>query len=192
VVDNAHFEKGQAQKEARPVLLCVARFAPEKNLATLISAFVKSELVQGWTLKLVGGGPLKEELQNQAAGHPSVVFADWLSYAELPDLYASASFFILPSSFEPWGLVVNEAMSAGLPVVLSEECGCRPDLLGADNGFSFEAGNEKALIAVLNRISKLEPAALEAMGAASRQRIQSFSTRTWSQSFLRLAGIPAG
>lgn len=192
VVDNVHFEKGQAQKEARPVLLCVARFAPEKNLATLISAFVQSELAQGWTLKLVGGGPLKEKLQNQAAGHPSVVFADWLSYAELPDLYASASFFILPSSFEPWGLVVNEAMAAGLPIALSEECGCRPDLLGADNGFSFGSGDEKGLIAVLNRISKLDSVALETMGKASRQRIQSFSTQTWAESFLRLGGIMPG
>ena len=189
VVDNAHFEKGRAQNEARHVLLSVARFAPEKNLAALISAFVQSDLAQTWTLKLVGGGPLKESLHQKAAGHPSVVFADWLSYSELPDLYASASFFILPSSFEPWGLVVNEAMAAGLPIALSEECGCRPDLLGPDNGFSFPAADEKELISVLNRISSLHSTELEKMGRASQTRIQAFSTKTWTHSFLRLAGI---
>lgn len=189
VVDNRHFARGKAQTSNRPILLTVARFAPEKNLETLIRAFQKSELRNHWTLQLVGGGPEKEELVRLANQAESIVFSDWLSYAELPDLYASASFFILPSRFEPWGLVVNEAMAAGLPIALSEECGCRPDLLGSDNGFSFQAEKEKELVDVLNRIAGLNPESLQKMGQASRERIKGFSTETWSRSFLRLAGI---
>ncbi|SFB86443.1 Glycosyl transferases group 1 [Flexibacter flexilis DSM 6793] len=188
VVDNAHFSQNLDQKTAPqpPVLLCVARFSPEKNLHTLIQAFKNSEISQRYMLKLVGGGPLQATLEQLATGCPNIVFSKWLSYSELPQLYGSATAFVLPSSFEPWGLVVNEAMSAGLPLVLSEECGCRPDLLDESNGFAFNAHDLQGLVLALNKLNALTESQLQAMGRVSQQKIAAFSPTTWAKSIIEL------
>jgi len=186
VVDNTHFKSGKKAMN-RNLILCVARFSAEKNLARLIRAFVKAKLPVDWALKLVGGGPLKDELQKLASGNEQIILSDWLSYNELPDLYASASFFILPSLFEPWGLVVNEAMSAGLPVALSDECGCEPDLCSTGNGFSFSASEEDSIVETFQKISQTTYEQRQEMGTQSKLKIGLFSPKTWANNFLRLA-----
>lgn len=186
VVDNGHFSRhGNYEKEN--MLLCVARFSPEKNLVRLIRAFKKSELASGWTLLLVGGGPQKPELEQEIGHFPGIQLADWLSYAELPLLYTRARFFILPSSFEPWGLVVNEAMAAGLPIALSENVGARPDLLTEENGFVFDAQNEEPILQCLNRIGNLSTGQSNEMGEKSKSLISGFTARIWAEKFLELA-----
>jgi glycosyltransferase involved in cell wall biosynthesis len=186
VVDNAHFGSVKPDFSNRK-LLCLARFSPEKNLAKLILAFEKSGIAgHGWTLELVGGGPQKQELlSNKTEG---VHFRDWVSYAELPALYASASAFVLPSSFEPWGLVVNEAMAAGLPVLVSEECGCTPDLV-PDKDFRFGAQQDDEMARVLRKLADLHPDELRRIGEENRKRIAEFSPEEWAESFLKLAMI---
>ncbi len=181
VVDNKHFSAGKAPKENKPTLLCVARFAPEKNLQMLIEAFKESTLSQQWQLKIVGGGPLKESLQQSIGTNPNVVLHDWLSYNELPDLYTSASAFILPSEFEPWGLVVNEAMAAGLPILLSEEVGAFPDLLEVGiNGWKFNLEKQQ-LINCLNQLSDTSTENRSKMGQRSQEIINNYSCETWAE-----------
>jgi glycosyltransferase involved in cell wall biosynthesis len=186
VVDNAHFSSVKPDYSIRKIL-CLARFSPEKNLEKLMLAFQKSGIArQGWSLELVGGGPQKQELlSNKIDG---VHFRDWVSYAELPALYGSASAFVLPSSFEPWGLVVNEAMAAGLPVLVSEECGCAPDLV-ADKGFRFGAQHGDNMARVLRELADLKPNELQRIGEENRKRIAEFSPEEWAKSFLKLAMI---
>jgi glycosyltransferase involved in cell wall biosynthesis len=117
VVDNGHFAPKLSDNSADKIILCVARFAPEKNLKLLVASFAASSLQQrGFSLKLVGGGPLRSELEELAKRYPWLILQNWVGYSELPSLYASAQSFILPSLFEPWGLVVNEALAAELPV----------------------------------------------------------------------------
>ena len=186
VVDNEHFASDKTV-EKENILLCVARFAPEKNLEMLIQAFAKSKLAETWKLSLVGGGPLKESLVRLANGHPAISFHNWLSYEALPILYAQARFFVLPSRFEPWGLVVNEAMAAGLPVLVSDACGCAPDLIGDENGYVFNETNEADLTLKLNKITELSPEQTSAMGGKSLEKIARFSPETWAQKFLLLA-----
>lgn len=184
VVDNDHFSSGKTFK-TRKILLCVARFSEEKNLLSLVRAFRKLDFKHDWILKLVGGGPLRKDLEQEAGEDPSIVLSDWLSYAELPDLYGEASFFILPSLFEPWGLVVNEAMAAGLPVAVSSPCGCAPDLCTTSNGFTFDA-DEASIARVLVKILTTTSDQREAMGAESKRIIQGFSPDTWAREFLAL------
>ncbi len=186
VVDNQHFASGLKNKNQKQIL-CVARFSPEKNLVRLIRAFQKANLPNDWSLKLVGGGPQKKELQKLASGRDQIQFSDWLSYNELPDLYASSSFFILPSVFEPWGLVVNEAMSAGLPIALSKQCGCEPDLCSKENGFSFDANDEDSIVEAFKKISQTTNETRQEMGESSKQKIAYFSPETWANSFIQLA-----
>jgi glycosyltransferase involved in cell wall biosynthesis len=184
VVDNGHFAQVSPDYENRKIL-CLARFSPEKNLLNLIKAYRLSGISeQGWSLDLVGGGPMKDELEKESGN--GIQLRDWVSYGELPSLYASAGVFILPSSFEPWGLVVNEAMAAGLPVLVSEECGCAPDLVPEKN-FRFPAGDPTALAGVLKKIAGMEPSERKATGERNRNRIAGFSPEAWADAFLALA-----
>jgi glycosyltransferase involved in cell wall biosynthesis len=149
VVDNAHFARAMKLRPSPPprVILAVARFTPEKNLGMLVKAFRQSELAaEGWKLRLVGGGPLKAELEKQVKGEPAIELKDWVKYDDLPALYADASVFCLPSSFEPWGLVVNEAMAAGLTLILSSDVGALPEARRHTSVYIFSTKNEAGLV----------------------------------------------
>jgi glycosyltransferase involved in cell wall biosynthesis len=186
VVDNDHFAE-QANPGGNTMLLCVARFSPEKNLLRSIRAFKKSELAAEWTLKLVGGGPQKQELEQEIGDFPGIVLSNWLPYSDLPSLFRQAGFFILPSIFEPWGLVINEAMAAGLPIAVSREVGAGPDLAGECNGFLFEASDEDSIRNCLNQIGQLSPDQRNEMGDKSKSLISEFTPPIWAERFLELA-----
>ncbi|SDL60414.1 Glycosyltransferase involved in cell wall bisynthesis [Catalinimonas alkaloidigena] len=186
VVDNHHFAQGNKAKDSSlPTLLCVARFSEEKNLTALLKAFRKSRLIDQWRLQLVGGGPQQKELETLAT-HPHTQLHGWVAYAQLPDLYAQADAFVLPSVFEPWGLVVNEAMAAGLPVLVSEQCGCAPDLVSSENGWVFDAEKEETLVAVLNQLAEVSVESLRARGKRSQEIIQHFTPDTWASAIVAL------
>lgn len=181
VVDNLHFTTSDlAKKSDAKIVLCVARYAPEKNLDMLIRAFIQSDLCETWRLVLLGDGPERELLEQQTAHHHNIELTGWKHYNELPEWYAKASCFILPSKFEPWGLAVNEAMAAGLPIIISEECGCAPDLLNDANGWSFSASNLSALVTILNTVASFSSEQLESMGNISDRIIENYSVGTWA------------
>jgi glycosyltransferase involved in cell wall biosynthesis len=186
VVDNRHFS-AQLPDYSSKKILCLARFSEEKNLVKLIAAFGASRIAaNGWKLELVGGGPLKQLLLDHAT--EGIVFRDWVAYEDLPALYTSASFFILPSIFEPWGLVVNEAMAAGLPVALSEECGCAPDLV-PDPAFRFPAKDDSAIAALLQKLPLIPEEELRNIGLKNRERINAFSPEAWAEAFLQASAF---
>jgi glycosyltransferase involved in cell wall biosynthesis len=97
----------------------------------------------------VGGGEQQEELERLAAAlgiKPWVRFLGSRPWAELPELYAAADIFVLPSLFEPWGAVVIEAMACSLPVVVTDRVGSAPDLVRpGENGWIVPAGESEAL-----------------------------------------------
>ena len=81
-----------------------------------------------------------------------VLLPGFKQYPELPLYYGLAGAFVLPSLTEPWGLVVNEAMAAGLPVVVSDRCGCASDLVRpGENGFAFDPCDIEQLAALLGQ-----------------------------------------
>ena len=184
VVDNAHFQTSTVSPRP-PVILCVARFSPEKNLGLLISAFLKSSAAETFHLRLIGGGPEEAILRERAGGSPRVEFMDWVRYGDLPQVYADARFFILPSRFEPWGLVVNEAMAAGLPVIVTSAGGCQPDLVQrGENGFVFPPDEETALIEILNRLGGLTDTEWLRMSEASQRIISGYDCAHWAKNLL--------
>ncbi|WP_373551435.1 glycosyltransferase family 4 protein [Haliscomenobacter sp.] len=191
VVDNVHFSNmSPGRGDISPTLLCVARFAAEKNLSLLIEAFQTSALLaNGWELKIVGGGPLKAEMENKI-NTTQIKLLDWVSYEELPSLYHNSNCFILPSLFEPWGLVVNEAMAAGLPIIVSEQCGCAPDLVQTTNGWIFDAKDKVSLDIVFNNLSLLSSEQLTQKGQSSQEIIANYTPEVWAKNVLKVLGVP--
>jgi glycosyltransferase involved in cell wall biosynthesis len=134
----------------KPVFLFVGRLSAEKGINTLVDAFklLKNSVPEA-ELRLVGTGPLSDQLKQQVAEAglaDSVKFLGSLQDAPLSREYFTASCMVLPSTREPWGLVTNEALAHGCPVVVSESCGCVPELVvDGMSGYAFPAGDVAAL-----------------------------------------------
>ncbi len=191
VVNNKHFAQSNALKAEPAVMLCLARFSEEKNLEYLIKSFLASALSHTWQLKLVGAGPLKEKLESLALGHNQISIENWVSYKNLPDLLVSSSCLVLPSKFEPWGLVVNEAMASGLPVVVSSATGAADDLVSAESGWVFDEQIPGELTETFNKVAATSPLVMRQKGMYGYKKIQEYSPEVWAQSALRAGRIRA-
>lgn len=138
-------------------VLYVGRLAPEKELITLLTAFkLLKDSIPDAELIIVGEGYQKGDLIKfvEINGlNESVFFTGAKQGDELAEEYLKASCLILPSSSEPWGLVVNESLSYGCPVLVSYRCGCVPELvIDGITGFSFETNNVADLVLKLNKM----------------------------------------
>jgi L-malate glycosyltransferase len=129
----------------------VARFVPQKNLELAIDAYAlycERQPKPSRELWLCGAGPLDEPLKQRAAskGLAGVRFCGWLDEEGVSRALAGSLALILPSIEEPFGLVVNEAIALGLPVLVSENCGARDLLVRSGiNGHLFEPDNAEGL-----------------------------------------------
>jgi glycosyltransferase involved in cell wall biosynthesis len=103
-------------------------------------------------LLVVGDGPERESLKEQARHLPQVFFLGFQDWDQLPRFYAAADLFVLPSRREPWGLVVNEAMASGLPVLATRRVGAVQDLvLEGQTGFVVPENDADALASAIDR-----------------------------------------
>ena len=175
----------------QPYFLYVGRLAPEKNLEPLLSAWIAFRKAGGtWPLVLVGDGPSASRLQQQArasAFGADVHFPGLRGSRELPPFYAFAGCFVLPSAREPWGLVVNEAMAAGLPVLVSSQCGCADDLVEeGGNGFRFDPASTSELSERLTQIADLAPEIRKRMGETSERIISAYTPQRFGQEIARV------
>jgi glycosyltransferase involved in cell wall biosynthesis len=128
----------------------------------------------------IGDGEERGRVESHAAQHaiaPSVSISGFVNQRELPDWYAAADALVLPSdSRETWGLVVNEAMAAGLPVVVSDAAGCSADLVrDGENGFTYPCGDVDALADRLSSIARLGMEGRSAFGDRSRDIVKGFA-----------------
>ncbi len=189
VVDNQKFLQIAAQTHhesaaARP-FLCVARLIPEKNHALLLQAYGAYQDEGGCRpLVLVGDGPLHHEIQGSIANlsDPSqVTIQPFEQLHSLAARYANAHALLLPSRKDTWGLVVNEAMAAGLPVIVSSACGCSVDLIcDGISGWRFETESSESLLSCLRAADQQPPEARQRMIQAARKRLSDFSPDSFS------------
>lgn len=182
-VDNARFRtaaQGLSKAEARKLLgldkdaivvLYVGKLVPWKRPDLLLRA-VASLQRRDVHIAYVGDGRLRESLEHQSRTEGiDARFVGFLNQTEIVRAYAAADLLALPSEHEPWGLVVNEAMNFGLPILVSDHIGCGPDLVGDHgSGMIFESGNVEDLARCLSAMLA-DPRRLEAMSNASRRRI---------------------
>jgi len=150
--------------------LYVGRLASEKGLWDLLNAFAEiSRRRTDVRLDLVGAGPLQAELLRRVEDMKlsnAVNLLGAKTLDEIADLYRDSTALILPSHSEPWGLVVNEALSYGCPVVVSDVCGCVPDLVvDGVTGYSFRTGDMSALANAMDAVISLSA---DRIGAARR------------------------
>lgn len=197
VVDNRMYRDGvSALRNASagvptPFFLFVGRLSPEKNVVAMLEAWLSYRGAGGtWKLVLAGDGPERAALESLAAAsaHAGAFTITGLkSSEELLHDYAAASAFVLPSTREPWGLVVNEAMASGLPVLVSNRCGCARDLVKEGvNGFVFDPFDTAALPALLHRMEQFGPAAREEMGRQGQRRIANYSPEQFGGEVARI------
>jgi glycosyltransferase involved in cell wall biosynthesis len=199
VVDNAYFfaktseiRRALHQDLNQRPFLFVGRLVAAKSVSLLLDAFFVYRGAGGRRpLEVVGHGPLENSLKvaaSQSKFEGAVRFSGSQPYESLPNWYARAACLILPSLSEMWGLVVNEAMASGLPVLVSDRCGCVDDLVeDGVNGYVISAGSIEALVDRMQKIDSLSDEELKAMGRRSQEIIARFSVETWSNSVLRLA-----
>ena len=162
-----------------PVVLFSGKLLDVKRPMDLLMAFAEvSEVVQA-ALVYVGEGPLRSELEAyvRESRIQHVYFVGFKNQTELPEFYAMADVFVLPSTFEPWGLVVNEAMCFGLLVIVSDQVGAGGDLVQHGvSGFVYPAGQVSALADQLRGVLA-DPVKRKETGQVSKQLIQQWSYR---------------
>lgn len=157
---------------------------PEAVIEVLTSD-LRSPISDPWSLVLLGDGPLKAEICRLIADlglQHSVLLPGFKQYDELPAYYGCASTFIHASTTEQWGLVVNEAMASGLPVLVSNRCGCAQDLVrDGVNGFTFDPYNVEHLAEIMFKISAFQDVSLSAFGDASRKIISNWGPERFAE-----------
>ena len=201
VIDNAYFcdetaavrshQSKVREKYGLPqnYFLASARFIEKKNLRCLFDAYAeyrhKSQSAGNpvWDLVLLGGGPLRESLSAQLSTlnvSEHVHLPGFRPYDELPIYYGLAKAFVHVSATEQWGLVVNEAVAASLPVIVSSRCGCVPELVNG-NGFTFDPTNQRELTARLLEMASLSDQQRKHLGDNSDRIAAKFAPERFSE-----------
>ena len=197
-----------------PYFMASCRFVPKKNLNFLLDAYAGHlpRTAEGsgsvpWDLVLMGDGDLKPELIRHAEnlGLQILSTAPWeceppshaqgrlllpgfRQIGELFRFYAGAGAFVHASITEQWGLVVNEAMASGLPIAVSNRCGCAADLVcEGRNGWTFPPDDCAALSNILSRYSSMDQDKLRSMGEEGRNLIRAWSPERFSEALDRAA-----
>ena len=128
--------------------LFVGRIAEVKNLSLLISVFNE---MPDLNLTIIGDGPLRESLEHEAK--KNILFLGSINNTELSSYYREADVFILPSKSETWGLVVEEALNNGTPVIVSSAIGCADSIVVPySTGIVFKTGDKDSLKSSIKKI----------------------------------------
>jgi 1,2-diacylglycerol 3-alpha-glucosyltransferase len=159
------------------------RFVPRKNIDGLLRAYASyrgrnEPGKQPWDLVISGSGDMEDhwrDLAKQLGIAESVHWPGFLQYDALPIYYALAGAFVHPAHQEAWGLVVNEAAAAGLPLIVADTAGASCELVHeGENGFLVRPACPHSIAAALCRITQLSPAERRQFGEASRRLASNF------------------
>ena len=165
--------------------LYVGRLIPSKGVFDLLEAYagLKSEIRSEVGLVFVGDGASQAQLTKRASGiHPGRVQCfGFIHREQLPEFYSLAEAFVFPTHSDPWGLVVNEAMACGLPIIATNVGGCVADLVEDGwNGFVIPASQPVQLTAALETIAT-DSTLRRRMAGNSLERIQLYSPSAWAE-----------
>jgi glycosyltransferase involved in cell wall biosynthesis len=170
--------------------LFVGRLLKEKGIFDLLDAYamLAPELREQISLVFAGDGIARTELEKRAAAiKPGLVqIAGFLQREALAVFYTLADAFVFPTYSDPWGLVVNEAMACGLPVICSSAAGCSADLVDRQNGRIVCPGAVDELASCMKELAN-DPQLRSSMGQASARKIEDYSPKLCAAGIVRAA-----
>jgi glycosyltransferase involved in cell wall biosynthesis len=205
-IGNAHFADGAQAARANPgarselglpdrYLLASCRFIEKKNLPALIRAYARALTEDAPDLVILGDGverPAVEAAVRQAGIEARVHLVGFRAYDVLPAYYGLAEAFVHVATSEQWGLVVNEAMAAGLPVVVSSACGASALVTHGVNGLIVDALDGDDMATALARLFRLTPAERAAMGRESSAIIADWGPERFADGLHAAAELARG
>jgi glycosyltransferase involved in cell wall biosynthesis len=178
----------------RPVILFASKFQQRKHPDHLLEAYIglspDNKREPRPYLLFVGDGEMRQSLEQRAGrlGWNSIKFLGFKNQSELPRYYDLCDVFVLPSEGEPWGLVINEVMNAGKPVITTDQVGAAADLVSDGlNGFVVPVGDIEVLSQRLRTLSAA-PGLAARMGENSLKRIETWGLREVADGLLEGLG----
>jgi glycosyltransferase involved in cell wall biosynthesis len=162
----------------------VGRMVPDKGIDKLVEAYrlYRKQNPSGWPLICCGSGPMRSYLENQEG----IRVEGFVQPDNMPQALESAGCLVLPSSFEPWALVVHEAAASGRLIIASENVGAVTHLVQPGyNGFIFDNNDVAGLAKSMCRISSMSDEQLDEMSRASYSLSHQFSPRQWVDTLLQ-------
>ena len=171
--------------------LFVGRLVQEKGVFDLLSAYeaLPPEIRKAMGLVFVGDGAARPALQHRKAviSPGAIHLAGFAQRDDLTKFYALADMLVFPTFSDPWGLVVNEAMACGLPVIVSSSAGCVADLVeNGWNGHVVPRGEASELTLAMDKLAR-DRELRSLMGKRSAQRIAQFSPEAWAAGMAQIA-----
>jgi len=206
VVDNAYFAQGVAIARRHPLathqrqpaiprnpyILAVTRLIPRKNVAALVRAYAtyrQQAMPHPMDLVICGSGSEEATLRALIRAEqlePCIHLPGFIPYDALPDWYGLASAFIHPAYQEQWGLVLNEACAAGLPILCSSTVGACPDLVKPQqNGLVFAPEDESAIAQTLLQFHRLSPETRSQWSKASQHLVTRFHPMRFAEGLMQ-------
>lgn len=192
-IDNSLFHYQTERNYNHNVIVCVARLVPIKNIDRLLHAWQRVEQQNAnYTLRFIGSGPEYETLQQlkNSLGLKRVEFAGVIANDELPEVYYNADALILSSIWESWGLVINEAMAAGLPILSTNRANAAETLMkDGINGFCFDPYNVEDIAGAILKFTALSAPQKEEMGKQSSAKIARMDYNYMGQQLLEALNV---
>ena len=167
----------------QPRYLFVGRFIERKGIDLLLAAFRRLDRGELW---LAGDGPLRGFVEEEAKADPRIRYLGYADEAMLPGVYREADVLVVPSLFEPWGLVVHEGLAYGLPVITTDQVGAADDLIESGvNGYIVAPGSSDALVAAMRAVEEWTPAQWQAAAAKNRETLPKYGFDPAADAFVR-------
>jgi glycosyltransferase involved in cell wall biosynthesis len=200
VVDNQHFSRAGSPYVGVPkkrYMFANTRFVPRKGIDALLRAYARYRAIEAqdrqsgapWHLVISGSGEMEQlwkRLADELRVADTVHWPGFIQYERLPAAYRSAGVFVHPARREPWGLVVNEAAAAGLPLIVGRRVGAACELVReGENGFLVDPDDVDSFAAALCRVTGMTEARRTSMGEASQRIAGRFGPERFGRALAR-------
>jgi glycosyltransferase involved in cell wall biosynthesis len=165
----------------------LGRLSATKGIVDLLDAYelYRRAAVDPWGLVVAGAGPLETELLQ----HPTVQHVGFVQPQDLATWLGTIGCLVVPSRFEPWGVVISEAAMAGVPIIATEACGAIPHLVhDFANGRIARTGDARSIAECMGYVSGIDEAGRTAMGKASRGLASPYTASRWADTVLERSG----
>jgi glycosyltransferase involved in cell wall biosynthesis len=178
VANESIFKKKQVDLKFKKRFVFVGRYVKVKGIEDLCKSFIKlqNNCPNDWELHCIGSGPLKDKIQE----HPKIMHHGFLQPSEMNKILNEGGVFVLPSEFEPWGVVVHEYAMAGFPLICSSNVGAATEFINSKNGHIFNLKKDKSgLYKCLKSFTEKSSEELQEMSLESLKLSKNVTVDDW-------------